>query len=44
MSGKLNLLSEQTYQNLQKYYNENGQKIDIKNLFSQDPSRFEKFR
>lgn len=44
MSGKPNLLSEPTWQSLQKYYNENGQKIDIKNLFAQDPSRFDKFR
>lgn len=38
------LTTEPTYQKLQQYFNENGNKINIKNLFENDPARFEKFR
>lgn len=38
------LTTEPAYQKLQQYFNENGQKINIKNLFENDPARFEKYR
>lgn len=44
MSSKVNLCAEPVWQGLQKYFNENGNKIEIKNLFAQDPKRFDKFR
>jgi len=37
------LTEEPTWQKLQQYFNENGQKINIKDLFTSDGSRFEKF-
>ena len=44
MSKKPQLTSEPSYQKIQQYFNENGGKINIKNLFDQDPARFSKFR
>lgn len=38
------LTAEPVWQQLQKYYNENAAKINIKELFDQDAKRFEKFR
>lgn len=38
------LTAEPVWQQLQKYYNENGAKINIKELFEQDDKRFDKFR
>lgn len=38
------LTAEPVWQQLQKYYNENGAKINIKELFEQDEKRFDKFR
>lgn len=43
MPGLPLLTSEPTYQNIKQYFNENGTKLNIKNLFEQDPGRFEKF-
>ncbi|CAC5418404.1 GPI [Mytilus coruscus] len=36
------LTSETAWQNLQKYYDENGSKINMPDLFAKDPARFEK--
>lgn len=44
MSPKPELTTEPVYQKIQQYYNQNGAKINIKSLFEQDPSRFDKFR
>lgn len=44
MSPKPNLTTEPAWQKLQQFYNENGSKLNIKNLFEQDPARFEKYR
>jgi hypothetical protein len=38
------LTSEDAWKNLQKFYDENGTKLNMPNMFSSDPSRFEKFR
>lgn len=38
------LTTEPAYQKLQQYFNENGQNINIKNLFENDPARFDKYR
>lgn len=38
------LTTDAVYQKIQKYYNDNGEKLNIKSLFDQDPKRFEKFR
>ena len=35
--------ADPVYQKIQQYYNENGAKINIKQLFDSDPKRFEKF-
>lgn len=43
MSSLPSLTTEPTWQKLQQYFNENGSKINIKDLFEQDPKRFEKF-
>ncbi|XP_037954086.1 glucose-6-phosphate isomerase [Teleopsis dalmanni] len=44
MSGALPLLpTEITYQQLQKYFDENGKTINIKELFDNDPQRFSKY-
>jgi glucose-6-phosphate isomerase len=37
------LTADPVYQKIQQYYNENGSKINIKELFDSDPKRFEKF-
>lgn len=37
------LSTDAVYQKIQQYYNANGAKIDIKQLFDSDPKRFEKF-
>lgn len=44
MTPKPELTTEPAYQKIQQYYNQNGAKINILELFQQDPSRFEKFR
>lgn len=44
MSGKPSLTTDLVYQKIQQYYNVNGGKIDIKQLFDSDPKRFEKYR
>lgn len=45
MAGPLPLLTtEAVYKKLQEYYNANGAKINIKELFAQDADRFNKFR
>lgn len=45
MAGPLpQLTSEAVYKKLQEYYKENGEKINIKNLFDNDAERFKKFR
>jgi len=44
MAGALPLLTnEQVYQKIQKYYNDCGNKINIKDLFEKEPNRFEKY-
>lgn len=43
MTPKPELTTEPVYQKIQQYYNQNGAKINIKSLFEQDPSRFDKF-
>lgn len=37
------LSTDAVFQKIQQYYNANGSKIDIKQLFDSDPKRFEKF-
>jgi hypothetical protein len=37
------LTADAVYQKIQQYYNANGAKIDIKQLFDSDPKRFEKY-
>lgn len=37
------LTADDVFQKIQQYYNSNGSKIDIKQLFDSDPKRFEKF-
>lgn len=45
MAGPLPLLStEAVYKKIADYYKENGEKINIKNLFESDAERFKKFR
>lgn len=43
MEPKVNLKSDPAYVKLQEYYNTYGEKINIQNLFQQDPERFKKF-
>lgn len=38
------LTSEDAWKNLQKFYDENGTKLNMPSMFSSDPNRFEKFR
>ena len=38
------LTSEDAWKNLQKFYDENGTKLNMPSMFSSDASRFEKFR
>lgn len=44
MKSKANLLTEPAWNELQQYFDSNGSKINIYNMFQQDPKRFEKFR
>lgn len=44
MAAKPLLTTEPAWQKIQQYFNENGGKINIKNLFEQDADRFNKFR
>lgn len=44
MEPKINLKQDPAYQKLQEYYNSNAGKINIQQLFAQDPERFNKFR
>lgn len=45
MAGPLPLLTtEAVYKKLQEYYQANGEKLNIKELFAQDAERFNKFR
>lgn len=44
MSGKPLLTTEPAFQKIQNYFNANGDKINIKNLFDSDSGRFEKYR
>lgn len=37
------LSTDAVYQKIQQYYNDNGSKINIKQLFDSDPKRFDKF-
>lgn len=37
------LSADAVFQKIQTYYNANGAKIDIKQLFESDPKRFEKY-
>lgn len=37
------LTADPVYQKIQQYYNANGSKINIKELFASDPKRFDKF-
>lgn len=38
------LLDEPAWKALQNYYDSNGSKINILQLFKQDPARFDKFK
>lgn len=44
MEGKAFLTEEAAYKNLQDYYNKNGSKLVINQLFKEDPDRFKKYR
>lgn len=37
------LSADAVYQKIKQYFDANGSKIDIKQLFDSDPKRFEKF-
>ncbi|XP_072948305.1 glucose-6-phosphate isomerase [Epargyreus clarus] len=43
MEPKVNLKQDPAYQKLQEFYNVNADKINIQQLFQQDPDRFNKF-
>ncbi|GAB1868649.1 Glucose-6-phosphate isomerase [Camponotus japonicus] len=43
MKSKADLLTEPAWNELQQYFDSNGSKINIYNMFQQDPKRFEKF-
>ncbi|KAG5316996.1 G6PI isomerase, partial [Acromyrmex heyeri] len=43
MKPKTDLLAESAWKQLQQYFDNNGSKINIYNMFQQDPKRFEKF-
>ncbi|XP_063605134.1 glucose-6-phosphate isomerase-like, partial [Penaeus indicus] len=43
MEGKAFLTEEAAYKNLQDYYNKNGSKLVINQLFKEDPDRFKKY-
>lgn len=44
MEPKTSLRQEPAYQKLQEFYDLNSEKINIQQLFQQDPDRFNKFR
>lgn len=44
MEGKAFLTEEAAYKNLQDYYNKNGSKLVLNQLFKEDPNRFKKYR
>jgi hypothetical protein len=44
MSGKPLITTNETWQKIQSFFNENGAKLNIKDLFAKDPARFDKFR
>lgn len=44
MEPKVNLTEDPAFQKLQEYYNGNAEKINIPQLFQQNPDRFNKFR
>ncbi|KAG7170611.1 glucose-6-phosphate isomerase-like [Homarus americanus] len=43
MDGKTFLTEEAAYKRLQNYYNKNGNKINILQMFKEDPDRFQKY-
>lgn len=43
MEGKAFLTEEAAYKNLQDYYNKNGSKLVLNQLFKEDPNRFKKY-
>jgi len=44
MKPKMDLLTEPAWKQLQQYFDSNGSKINIYDMFQQDSKRFEKFR
>lgn len=44
MESKPRLTQEATWKKLQDYFNSNGDKININNLFKENPDRFNKYR
>lgn len=44
MDPKVNLQQDTAFKKLQDYYSVNAEKINIQQLFQQDPDRFKKFR
>jgi hypothetical protein len=44
MPGKPLVTADAAWQKIQSFYNENGAKLNIKDLFAKDPTRFDKFR
>lgn len=44
MEPKVSLKQDPAYQKLQSFYDESAEKINIQQLFQQDPDRFNKFR
>lgn len=44
MEPKVNLKQDPAFKKLQEFYDANGAKINIPQLFQQDPERFNKFR
>lgn len=44
MEPKVNLKQDPAYKKLQEFYDVNGGKINIPQLFQHDPERFNKFR
>lgn len=44
MKARTDLLTEPAWNQLQKYFDSNGSKINIYSMFQEDPKRFEKFR
>lgn len=44
MEGKGKLSDDSAFKALQDFYNKNGSKFNIPQLFKEDPDRFKKFR